>query len=108
MLAWLPKPPDDFRARSRASERLGELAALAACDLDPTQAAALARRTADLVGQLAPTDIEAAGFQRVSVHILAEWTSEHLLAPLIVAGLRRRMIFDLTSGEYGALHQALL
>ena len=115
MLSWLPKPPENFRdrlktllAESAPSALLNSLAALATHDLDPTKTRSLSQSATGVLKCLSSDAVEAAGFQRVHVRILAEWTGDHLVAPLIVAGLRRRIIFDVMLGDYGALHQALM
>lgn len=115
MLPWLPKPPDNFRQRVQEmdtvallSRRLAGLEALATHNLNPAQAALLSAVIMRTIMQVLPRDSAALGYCVVPLLILTECTVSHFIPPLVVSGIRRQMLFTITVGEYGQLHQALI
>lgn len=113
-LEWLP-PPADFRRElqaatgaSAAAERLERLAALAQTRLSFIEniqldnALRATDRLADAAGQ------PAAAMTRVRLALLSSSTVDHLLPPLRVAALRRRVRLDVRAGAFGQYRQELL
>jgi len=115
MELYLPPSPNDFLERlfqlskvASLQDRMTGLAALANFDLSPVQTKKLAKVALDTAKLLSQLELESFGFQSSPVLVLAEWTADHLIDSLVLAGLRRRILFTLTLGPYGLLHQALL
>lgn len=111
---WLPPPPAEFRERlqtfaaANPAARLDGLAALASHNLSPAQTRLLAKAAVEAMEQVPADGLASSGYVKVPIRIMAEWTADHLLAPLVVAGLRRRLLLDIATGDYGSLHQSLL
>jgi FkbH-like protein len=107
-LSWLPEPAD-FRASLKAAvaldvpgERLDSLAALAQFQLGFVE-------TIQLDNALTRTAQEpAAGFSRIRLAMLASATIDHLLPAIRVAGLRRRLLFEIYTAPYGQYRHELL
>jgi len=115
MHPYLPNSPDNFRDQLRTNadartsrEQLDGLAALAVHDLSPVQIRNLAKAVLTATQSLTTDERDALGFVTAPVRILSEWTADHLVDSLVVAGLRRRVLFDVTFGSYGTIHQALM
>ena len=53
-------------------------------------------------------EVDVAGFSRVRLAVLSSCTIDHLLPAIRVAGLRRRIRFDLYKGAFGQYRQELL
>lgn len=112
-LAWLPRPPADFRDRVKAFraeaatpgeaffERVVGLAAAALDENQLGQAARLAREV--LAGGSPP-----ASFAKVKLGLIGDGTLS-LLAPVIAgSGLRHGLLIDVVEGAYGsAVQQAM-
>ena len=108
MMNWLPIARDfreDLRAalaQAKPTDALEGLASLAACRLGFLE-------TVNLDRALARVGLkEADGFQPIRLAILASSTVDHLAPAIRVAGLRRRLLLDLHSGDYGQYRQDLL
>ena len=108
MMDWLPLPPDfrrDLRAAlaaSDGSERLDRLASLAQFRLGFVETIQLD----NALGQTgAPTSAE---FARVRLAVVSSCTIDHLLPAIRVAGLRRRILFEIYTGPFGQYRQELL
>jgi FkbH-like protein len=105
---WLPVARDfreDLRAalaQAKPTDALEGLASLAACRLGFLETVQLDRALARLGLKEAP------GFQPVRLAILASSTVDHLPPAIRVAGLRRRLLIDVHSGDYGQYRQDLL
>ena len=111
-MQWLPEPAD-FRANlkaalaaSRPGERLEKLGALARQRLSFVE-------TIQVDGALKGVAADAgagsvAGLTGVRLAILASATVDHLLPPIRVAGLRRRLLIEVYAAPYGQYRQALL
>src|ERR1700733_14502120 len=108
MMNWLPVARDfreDLRAalaQAKPTDALEGLASLAACRLGFLETVQLDRALARLGLKEAP------GFQPVRLAILASSTVDHLPPAIRVAGLRRRLLIDVHSGDYGQYRQDLL
>jgi FkbH-like protein len=107
-LSWLP-PPGDFRQRLKCAQalddpgsRLEALAALAQTRLGFLETIQLDKALATASGS-AP-----AGFTKLRVALLASGTVDHLLPGIRVAGLRRRLLFELYIGSFAQYRQELL
>ncbi len=105
---WLPVLPD-FREHLRAvletspsAERLEELSFLAQHRLGFLETIQLDRA----LGHSVPEP--GSGFSTVRLAILASSTVDQLLPAIRVAGLRRRLVFDVHIGTYGQHRQDLL
>lgn len=105
---WLPIP-QDFRqslrsaiATATAPERLTRLAELAEFRLGFLETIQLD----NALRQIPRGDF--AGFSRIRLAVLSSATVDHLLPAIRVAGLRRRILFDLYRGAYGQFRQELL
>ena len=106
MMDWLPAP-QDFRgclrrAMEPSADRLEKLVALAQHQLGFLETIQL-DRALGLACAEAPQ-----GFSSVRLAILASATVDHLLPPIRVAGLRRRLLIDVHIGPYGQYRQQLL
>jgi FkbH-like protein len=108
MMSWLPIAAD-FRGDLRAAfdnaepvDCLENLAALAAYRLGFLETLQLDRAYSRLGLKEAP------GFLPMRLAVLASSTVDHLLPAIRVAGLRRRLLIDVQSGEYGQYRQDLL
>ena len=105
---WLPSP-QDFRQRLRSAlalvsptERFKQLAELAQFRLGFLE-------TIQLDNALRQTsEVDVSGFSRVRLAVLSSCTVDHLLPAIRVAGLRRRLVFDLYKGAFGQYRQELL
>jgi FkbH-like protein len=105
MMDWLPLPQDFRGGLRRALESpdcLERLAALAQHRLSFLETIQLDRALASVCGE------STQGFSSVRLAILASATVDHLAPPIRVAGLRRRLLFDLYVGPYGQYRQQLL
>jgi FkbH-like protein len=107
MMDWLP-PPTDFRHSLKS--------ALAACDpmerLERLYALSQFRlgfvETIQLDNALKGTALESvSGFTRIRLAILASSTVDHLLPGIRIAGLRRKLLFELYIGSFGQYRQEL-
>ncbi len=115
MLFWLPAPPAGIRQQISESaaiealaDRLAVFEVLVSYNLGLADIRRLAKVIAATVENSPVEEVESAGYQVVPIRILTECTIDHLVAPLLVAGMRRRILFDIEIGEYGQLYQALL
>ncbi len=106
MLDWLPIP-QDFRgclrqALESPADRLGKLAAISQHRLGFLETIQLDRAIGTVCAEAAP------GFSVVRLAILASATVDHLVPPIRVSGLRRRLLIDVYVGPYGQYRQQLL
>jgi FkbH-like protein len=107
MMDWLT-PPTDFRHSLKSAlavrdptERLEKLYAISQFRLGFVE-------TIQLDNALKGTAQDSvAGFSRIRLAILASSTVDHLLPGIRVAGLRRRLLFELYSGSFGQYRQEL-
>jgi FkbH-like protein len=106
MMDWLPvlhNFRDGLRQAAESPEdRLEKLAALAQHRLSYLETIQLDRALSRNGAELAP------GFSSIRLAILASSTVDHLVPPLRVAALRRRMRIDVHIGPYGQYRQQLL
>jgi FkbH-like protein len=106
-LSWLPVP-QNFAADLQAAmacppaERSERLAALAHHRLGLLETIQLDRAIAQLPAGVTP------GLQPVRLAILASSTVDHLVPAIRVAGLRRRVRFEVHVGGYGQFRQEVL
>ncbi|HEY6454173.1 MAG TPA: HAD-IIIC family phosphatase [Steroidobacteraceae bacterium] len=108
MMEWLTPPPD-FRnglksalAAREPAQRLEKLHAVAQFRLGFVETIQLDNALKDATREPVP------GFPRIRLAILASSTVDHLLPGIRVAGLRRRLLFDLYIGSFGQYRQELL
>ncbi len=108
MLEWLPNI-SDFRGELRAAtaeqdpaQRLERLARLAQHRLSFLETIQLDRALRGALATPAP------GFASIRLAILASSTVDHLLPGIRIAGLRRRLLIDIHTGNYGQYRQELL
>src|SRR5579862_1829251 len=108
MLEWLPNI-SDFRGELRAAtaeqdpaQRLERLARLAQHRLSFLETIQLDRALGGAMATPAP------GFASIRLAILASSTVDHLLPGIRIAGLRRRLLIDIHTGNYGQYRQELL
>jgi FkbH-like protein len=106
MMDWLPIS-QDFRgglhhALQSTEDRLEKLAALAQHRLSFLETIQLDRALGTAYGE--PVH----GFSNVRLAILASATVDHLVPPIRVSGLRRRLLIDVYVGPYGQYRQQLL
>jgi len=108
MLEWLPNI-SDFRGELRAAtaeqdpaQRLERLARLAQHRLSFLETIQLDRALGSAMATPAP------GFASIRLAILASSTVDHLLPGIRIAGLRRRLLIDIHTGNYGQYRQELL
>ena len=105
---WLPPPAafrDDLRAAASAAttpERLERLARLSQHRLAFLETLQLDRA----FGSIGPEAIQ--GFTRRKLALLASATVDHLPPAIRVAGLRRRLLFDVHVDAFGQYRQTLL
>jgi FkbH-like protein len=108
MLSWLPEPPDfrgDLRAAlavPQAEERIERLVAISQYRLGFLETIQLDRGLAQTAAE------STAGLSPVRLALLASATVDHLKPAIRVAGLRRRLLFDVYLGSYGQYRQELL
>jgi len=104
----LPQKPSDFAERLRAlpesdqDEQLAILARLADHQLDFIDTLQLDRIFT------ASDAAKPSGFETIRLAILASHTVAHLLPSIRVAGLRRHLIIQAYTGEYGQYYQDIL
>jgi FkbH-like protein len=106
MMDWLPAP-QNFRgslnlALESPADRLEKLAALSQCRLGFLETIRLDRALGTAGGQSSP------GFSSIRLAVLSSATVDHLVAPIRVSGLRRRLLIDVHVGPYGQYRQQLL
>jgi FkbH-like protein len=99
-LAWLPRPPADWRARLSAIER-GDttgpaLVALATYALDGNQLTALARRRDRLTRGEAPF-----GLDRVRLGVIGGGTLDLVVPQIAASGLRHGLWLDMVDTAFG-------
>jgi FkbH-like protein len=107
MMDWLT-PPTEFRPGLKSAlavqdpmERLEKLHAISQFRLGFVETIQLDNALRGTVPDSVP------GFTRIRLAILASATVDHLLPGIRVAGLRRRMLFELYSGSFGQYRQEL-
>ena len=105
MIDWLPTHPD-FRGALRgildapsSTNRLGKLADLANHRLSFLEVSQLDRALARVGG------VEGSGITPVRLSVVASSTVDQLVPGIRVAGLRRRLMFDVQIGPYGQYRQ---
>ena len=106
MIDWLPAP-HDFRSCLRlavesSSDRIEKLAALAQHRLSFLETIQLDRAVGPVWGE------SPQGFSTIRLALLSSATADHLVPAIRVAGLRRRLLFDVHIGPYGQYRQQLL
>jgi len=106
MVDWLPVP-EDFRgclrrALESPADRLEKLVAISQHRLGFLETIQLDRAIGTVCAEGAP------GFSSARLAILASATVDHLVPPIRVAGLRRRLLIDVYVGPYGQYRQQLL
>lgn len=106
MIDWLPAP-HDFRSCLRlavesSSDRIEKLAALAQHRLSFLETIQLDRAVGPVWGE-SPQE-----FSTIRLALLSSATADHLVPAIRVAGLRRRLLFDVHIGPYGQYRQQLL
>lgn len=105
MLDWLPTP-QNFRGclnlALESSDRLEKLVELAQHRLSFVETIQLNRA----LGQVCSESPR--GFTSVRLAILSSTTVDHLVPPIRVSGLRRRLLIDVHVGPYGQARQQLL
>jgi FkbH-like protein len=106
-MQWLPVPADFRRDLQLAvntldpAERLERLAMLAQCRLGFVE-------TIQLDNALKRVEGAGSGFMPVRLALLASSTVDHLLPPIRIAGLRRRLLIEVYVGAFGQFRQELL
>jgi FkbH-like protein len=106
MMDWLPAP-QDFRgclrvALESSADRLEKLAALAQHRLGFLETIQLDRALSHACAE------SPQGFSPVRLAILSSATVDHLVPPIRVSGLRRRLLIDVHVGPYGQYRQQIL
>src|SRR5438105_11117969 len=108
-MEWLPPAPHDFRERLRTarslsnpSERLENFVQLAQHRLSFIETIQIDKAFAESTPEATAT------LTRVRLAVLAASTIDHLLPPIRVAGLRRRMRIETYKGAYAQYRQELL
>jgi FkbH-like protein len=109
MMNWLIPPPS-FRGSLKAAleapdptERLERLHALSQFGLGFLETIQLDNALRGVPQEPAPV-----GFARIRLAILASSTVDHLMPGIRVAGLRRRLLFEIYTGPFGQYRQELL
>jgi FkbH-like protein len=104
-MSWLIEPQDfrqGLRAALTAPEQLERLSSLAQHRLGFVE-------TIQLDNALTRIDApQAAGFASVRLALLSSATIDHLLPPIRVAGLRRRLLIRTHAGSFGQYRQELI
>ncbi|TXH56369.1 MAG: HAD-IIIC family phosphatase [Burkholderiaceae bacterium] len=101
-------PPDfsqrlrDARAATDPNDRVEQLAALAQFQLGFLETIQLDNALKRAV------ESTPAGYSRIRLALLGSCTHDHLLPAIRVAGLRRRLLFDVHAGSFGQYRQELL
>jgi FkbH-like protein len=106
MTNWLPAP-QDFRGCLRlavepSADRLEKLAALAQHRLSFLETIQLDRAAGPAWAE------SRQGFSTIRLALLSSATIDHLVPSIRIAGLRRRLLFDVYVGPYGQYRQQLL